>query len=152
MEVKPPIGLEPLVITIDQSIAAALVAPTAPEAVLYFTLRSFTSTVNSGGKPTTDIDAALAAIPVQRRVSLATVLLAIATLKVAEVVKKPVATVTSARPVPVLVTISPVSPEKPAPTPTNKFTPVKSIVSRSAETAAIVAVLRFTVNPPLAKT
>ena len=62
------------------------------------------------------------------------------------------ATVTSARPVPVLVTISPVSPEKPAPTPTNKFTPVKSIVSRSAETAAIVAVLRFTVNPPLAKT
>ena len=154
-EVKVRIGLVPVAITEDQLMAEALLppeAPEAPEAVLYFTLRSFTSTVNSGGKPTTDIDAALAAIPVQRRVSLATVLLAIATLKVAEVVKKPVATVTSARPVPVLVTISPVSPLKLAPTPTNKFTPVRSIVSKSADTVSTVAVLRFNVNAPAANT
>ena len=133
-EVKVRIGLVPVAITEDQLMAEALLPPEAPEAVLYFTLRSFTSTVNSGGKPTTDIDAALAAIPVQRRVSLATVLLAMATLKVAEVARKPVATVTSARPVPVLVTISPVSPLKLAPTPTNKFTAVRSIVSKSNET------------------
>ena len=75
---------------------AATFEPVAPEALLNFTLRFFTSTVNSVGMPTTDIDAALAAMPVQRRVSLATVLLAMATLKVAEVARKPVATVTSA--------------------------------------------------------
>ena len=90
------IGLVPVAITEDQLMAEALLLPEEPEAVLNATLRSFTSTVNSVGMPTTDIDAALAAIPVQRRVSLATVLLAIATLRFAEFVKKPVATVTSA--------------------------------------------------------
>ena len=131
---------------------AATFEPVAPEALLYFTARSLTSTVNSVGKPTTVMDAALAAMPVQRRVSLATVLLAMATLSFAEFVKKPVATVTSVTPVTVFVTISPVSPLNLAPTPTNKFTPVKSMVSKSADTVATVAVLRFNVNAPAANT
>ena len=121
-------------ITDDQLMAEALLPPDAPEAALYFTARSLTSTVNSVGMPTTVIEAALAAIPVQRRVSLAAVLLAKATLSLAEVARKPVATVLNVAPDPVVVTMSPVSPEKPAPTPTNKLTLVKSIVSKSKDT------------------
>ena len=132
-----------MLITEDQSMATALVVLSAPEALLYFTLKFFTSTVNSGSKPTTDMDAALAAMPVHRRVSLATALLAMATLRVAEFVKKPVALV---------VTTVEVSPEKPAPTPTKRFTPVRSIVSTSALAPAMVAVPRFNTKLPPANT
>ena len=132
-----------------QLIAVAC-APDAevPSAALYFTLRFFTSTVNSVGKPTTDIDAALAAMPVQRRVSLANVLLAMATLRLAEVVRKPVAEV-----VVMLESAASV-----APTPTNKFTPVRSIVSKSMETVPLspnttpLCVLLPRVNTPAAST
>ena len=82
-------------------------------------------------------------MPVQRRVSLASVLLAKATLRFAEVARNPVA---------LLVTKVEVSPENPAPTPTNRFTPVKSIVRRSAVAPAMVAVLRFSAKPPPANT
>ena len=95
------------------------------------------------GRPTTDIDAALAAMPVQRRVSLTAVLLAIATLRLAPEARKPVALV---------VTKLPVSPAKLAPTPTNRFRLVRSIVSKSAVAPAIVALLLPTVNAPAVNT
>ena len=97
-------------------------------------------------------------MPVQRRVSLATVLLAIATLRLAPEAKNPVATVLSVAPEPVVVTISPVSPAKLAPTPTNKFTPVRSMVSKSNETdpfnpkVTFEPLLLLKVNPPAAST
>ena len=136
-------------ITGAQLIAVAEVLEAeVPAAALYFTLRFFTSTVNSEGKPTTDIDAALAAMPVQRRVSLASVLLAMATLRSAEVARKPVAEV-------VMMLESAASV---APTPTNKFTPVRSIVSRSMETVPLspnttpLCVILPRVNAPAAST
>ena len=100
------------------------------------------------GKPTTDRLAALAAMPVQRRVSLACVLLANATLKLAPAARNPVALATS---------IAAADPVNAPPTPTKRFTPVKSIVSRSALTvspavAATETVLLATTKAPLAST
>ena len=91
-------------------------------------------------------------MPVQRRVSLAALLLAIATLRLAPEAKNPVATVLSVAPEPAVVTITPVSPAKLAPTPTNKFTPVRSIVSKSDAAPARVTLLLPKVNAPAAST
>ena len=94
---------------------------------MYFTARSLTSTVNSFGRPTTVIEAALAAMPVQRRVSLATVLLAIPTLRLAASARNPVAD----------VVIIVESAARVAPTPTKRFTLVRSMVRRSTETVPL---------------
>ena len=142
-EVSVRIGFPTVVTTEDQSIATAGLPPTAPEAVLYFTLRFFTSTVKVSDKPTALIEAALAAMPVQRRVSLAPLLLAIATLRLARSALKPVA---------LPVTKVEVSPSNLAPTPTKRFTPVRSIVSRSAAAPARVTLLLPKVKEPAANT
>ena len=92
---------------------------------------------------------AVAAMPVQRLVSPVAVLLASATLRLADCATKPVA--------PVVVIAEP-EPENAPPTPMNKLTLVRSIVSRSTETTPLAPrlaagrLLLAITNPPLAIT
>ena len=93
---KPLRGCFISVISVDQSMLTAstgFAAPSFPDAVLDSTMRLLTSNARISGSPTRVEVAALAAIPVQRRVSAtpASFRLAIAIEKLVSVTRKPVA-------------------------------------------------------------
>ena len=131
--------------------AVAATESREPETLLERTFRSLTSTVNSEGRPTADITEAEAAMPVQRRVSVAEASATVATamLRFALEVEKPTA---------LSVLMEPFSLNTP-PAPTKRFIPESSTARTRTFTGPVkpvrltpVCTVRLTAKAPEAST